>query len=80
MKYVIADLDWEELVSYFGGTRTTPEGNYYFRASKLLKHANIYDTFEDAEDEIMLLAPDLSEHEILEITEKELFIARLKGK
>jgi len=79
MKYAIADLDWDEVVSYFCGARTTSEGNYYFRASKFLKHANIYNTYEDAEDEIMLRDPDLSEHDILEISEKELFIARLKG-
>lgn len=79
MKYVIVNKDWDDIIDYYCEFRTTPEGLLWMRISKTLKHAKIYDTRKNAQDEINRQDPDLSEHDILAVREKDLFMARLKG-
>ncbi len=77
MKYIIAYDDTYN-ISYFCGIIRDDGIRWLLSASRQLKHAEIFNTRNDAENEIHSLYTELSEHDILAISEKDIFIAKLK--
>ena len=78
MKYIIAYNDTYNL-TYFCHFGYESNGRWCMFSSRNLKDATSYDTRKHAQNEIDRQDPDLSEHDILAIPSKDLFIARLRG-
>lgn len=78
MKYIIVYDDTYNL-HYYCRFVFNSEEHWWMLTSRNLKDVRPYDTRKDAQDEIDRYDPDLSEHDILAIPNKDLFIARLKG-
>lgn len=78
MKYIIVYDDTYNL-HYYCRFVFNSEKHWWMLTSRNLKDVRPYDTRKDAQDEIDRYDPDLSEHDILAIPNKDLFIARLKG-
>lgn len=78
MKYIIVYDDTYNL-DYFRRFGFNSKGRWWMFTSRNLKDVTSYDTRKDAQDEIDRQDPDLSEHDILAIPGKDLFMSRLKG-
>lgn len=79
MKYIIAYSDTYNLSYFCGFDQSYRNTVWLLRTSRKLKDAEIFNTHNDAQKKVKYCDPDLSEHDILAIPEKELFVARLKG-
>ena len=78
MKYIIAYDDTYNLSYHCGIIRDDGFSTWLLSASRKLKHAEIFNTHDDAENEVKYCDPELEHHDILAIPAKDIFMARLK--